>query len=161
MVADTLGRAYGAIAVVDSPPITLTSAEGVIPVTLRNTGPAPLSVRVRLATPRYEFKGGPLHTPVRVPPGSTTTLTFAVRALSPGGTNPIGVVVEDPTGGLVLARGTIVVRSTAYSLVTLLITGGAGVFLLVWWIRDAAQRRRPRSGSGDLKPVRVGPTGAT
>jgi hypothetical protein len=132
---------YDAVAVVESVPVTLTSIEGQVPVTLRSDAPVPLEVQVRLVSTRYRFAGDGTQR-VTLAPGEVTTLAFTAEALTPGGTYPIAVVVEDGNGTIELAQGTVVVRSTAYSIAALVLTGGAAVFLLVWWVRDARRRRR-------------------
>jgi hypothetical protein len=145
-VLATADGVSSAVTVLEGPPVTLTSVdEGQIPVTLVSTAAVPLRVRVRIApTAKFAFTDG-AQADLVLPPGpEPTTISFATRTLIPGGTAPIEVVVEDPEGVRVLTAGTVVVRSTANSPVALLVTGGAGVFLLVWWVRDILRRRRAR-----------------
>jgi hypothetical protein len=103
----------------------------------------PLRVRVSLRSDRYQVDGAGFREVV-LAPGETRLLTFRVRAVAPGATAPVRVVVSDPDGVLPLAAGTIVVRSTAFSPVAMTLTAGALIFLLVWWMRDARRRRRSR-----------------
>lgn len=142
-VTGTVEDLHEAVAVADSPPVVLTSTEGQVPVTLTSSAAVPLRVRVRLATNRYTFDGGDTQEVV-LEPGEVRTLTYAARALTAGGTHSIRVFVEDPAGGTVLAQGTVVVRSTAYSRVALGVTGAAAAFLLLWWLRDLIRRRGRR-----------------
>jgi len=140
-----VAHTYQAVRVVEGPPVTLTAAEGQVPVTLTSAADTPLRLSVRMGpTARLEFDD---HAPTELvlQPGQTTTLTFAVTAVSAGGLQPVEVVVTDPEGIRVVANGTVVVRSATYSVVALVITAGAAIFLLVWWGRDIAKRRRVRS----------------
>lgn len=140
-VSSTVSRLYSSVRVLDSPPVTLTSVEGQLPVTVRSTADVPLRVLITLRTSRYEVDGGPTREVV-LEPDSTQILTFGLRAVTPGGTSPIQVVVSDMEGIIDLATGTVVVRSTAFSGVAVAITAGGAVFLLLWWAREARRRRR-------------------
>ena len=62
----------------------------------------------------------------------------------------VSVAFDAPTGRLPLAAGTIIVRSTATSVVGIVLSLGAVAVLLGWWLRTA---RRSRNGNG-------GPDGA-
>lgn len=156
-VTGTVGRLYGAVEVLDSPPITLTAVEGQLPVTVRSSAEVPLRVLVTLQTARYEVDGGATREIV-LEPDATQLLTFQIRALTPGGTSPIRVVISDLDGQLDLARGTVVVRSTAFSAVAVAVTAGAAAFLLLWWLRGASRRRRagqaPRGGDPRVEATR-------
>lgn len=147
IVSDSVAQLYGSVDVPEGLPVTMTSVEGPVPVTLRSTAPVALRVQVRLESARFEFPDGAVQT-ADIEPGATETLTFRARALTPGGTSPLRVVVQDASGARPLTTGTVVIRSTAYSPVALGITGGAGVFLLAWWVRDARRRRRQEAAAG-------------
>jgi hypothetical protein len=140
-VSNAVAEVYGAVEVLDAPPVTLTAVEGQLPVTVRSTADIPLRVKIALRSPRYEVEGGPTREVV-LAPSSTEILTFRVRARSPGGTSPIQVVVSDLDGVLDLAVGTVVVRSTAFSVAAVVVMAGAALFLLLWWLRGRAARRR-------------------
>jgi Family of unknown function (DUF6049) len=127
---------------VEEQPVTLTSIERQqLPVTITNEAKVPLRVRVRLEAQPVAFEHGNTQLAVLQPSGPTT-LTFLTRVLTPGGTFAANVVVEDPQGVRQLARGTLQVRSAAYSIVALVLTAGAGAFLLAWWVREVVRRRR-------------------
>lgn len=140
-VATTVEGIYGAVSVPQTPPVTLTSVEGRLPVTLRSTADMPLRLRVELRSPRYEFEDGAAREVV-VQPGESRIITVGVRALAPGGTSPVQVVVSDPDGAVQLASGAVIVRSTAFSVVGVLATAAAALFLLGWGVREAVRRRR-------------------
>jgi hypothetical protein len=160
-VTDTVADIYGSVRVVDNPPVTLTAVSGQVPVSVRSDATIPLRVQITLTSPRYEVEGGPTREIV-LQPQSTEILTFGVRALSPGGTSPIQVVISDVDGTLDLARGRVVVRSTAFSIVGVVVVAGAGLFLLVWLLRELSRRRgapaEQRAGEGrrtTSRPSRV------
>lgn len=139
-VSGSVVRLYGGVEVVETAPITLTSAEEDLPVVVRSTAEVPLRVRISLATPRYALEDAGTREVV-LEPGVTEILTFRVRALVPGGTSPVRVVVSDLDGVIDLATGRIIVRSTASSPVAIGLMTGALVVLMVWWLRDGARRR--------------------
>jgi hypothetical protein len=139
-VHQAVNKIYSSVRV-EEQPVTLTSIERQqLPVTITNEAMVPLRVRVRLEAQPIAFERGNIQLAV-LRPGASTTLTFAARVLTPGGTFAANVSVEDPAGARQLARGSIQVRSAAYSIVALALTVGAGVFLLAWWIREIVRRR--------------------
>jgi hypothetical protein len=117
--------------------ITLTSQGGIIPVTLRNDAGYPVRVRLILRSTRLQFVGGrsqvvPLERPVQ-------QFVFPVRAQTTG-RFPVRVELETPDG-VPIGSSRIVVRSTAYNRVALVITAGAALFLALWWGRRLLSRR--------------------
>ena len=145
-VLEALTQLSGAVTVVETPPITLTSEVGQVPITLRSDAELPIRVHVRVSSSRFAFDEAEERN-LELQPGVPVTITFTATALSPGGLWPVEVVVTDPAGTRVLELATLAVRSTAYPLVALLMTGGAGLFLLAWWAREIARRRRGKGGS--------------
>lgn len=139
-VQRTVTDLYGSVRVADSPTVLLSGIEGQIPVTVENRSAISLRLAIRIEGQRFAFDGGPTRIVV-VAPGSTQTVAFRARDRSPGRTSPIQVVVADADGQLELARGTMVVRSTAVSAVALAVVLGAGLFLLGWWLRTFRRRR--------------------
>jgi hypothetical protein len=118
--------------------ITLTSRSGVIPLTIRNEADYPVNVRVALRSPGLEFLGGSSRDVTLEPPGES--FSFPVRAQTTG---RFGVAIEVQTpDGDPIASSKIVVRSTAYNRVALVLTIGAAVFLAMWWGRRFLPRRR-------------------
>ena len=113
------------------PERTLSEHSGTIPVAILNrTGHA---VKVRV-----ELEGGGRLTvednrrTVAVP-ASGVTLSFHVQAETTG-RFPVKVVIESPDGARI-SQGRLVVRSTAYNRVALVITIGAALFLMALWAR--------------------------
>ena len=71
-------------------------------------------------------------------PGETRDIVFDVR-LKTTGQFPLRVVVEAPTGRPV-SETTVIVRSTAYSRIALIITVGAALALVLLWARRFFRR---------------------
>lgn len=158
-VTSTVEDLYTRVDVPETPAVTLTSLEGELPVTVRSDADVPLRVRVHLRTARLAVDGGPTREIV-LEPGSRHVLMLPVRALSPGGTAPVDVQVTDVDGEVVLARGQVVVRSTAFSVTAVVVVAGAALFLLVWLGQEAARRRQRPSASPQPAPRRAEPVAA-
>jgi hypothetical protein len=58
------------------------------------------------------------------------------------GAFPLGVTITSPDGSVVLDRTSFTIRSTAISGVGLVLSIGAGLFLLIWWARHWRTARR-------------------
>lgn len=139
-VTRTVTELYAAVELVPGPQVWMEDA-GPVPVTVANSAEVPLRVRVRLLSQRFDFDQ-PDGQVVTIDAGETQTLTFHARAVTPGGRAPISVVIEDPDSVVTLAEGTVVVRSTAVSIAAVIVTAGAGLFLLAWIVQQVARRRR-------------------
>jgi hypothetical protein len=124
----------------DTSPVTLTSRTGVIPVGVTNDAGYPLRVSVRLVSNRLSFL--PADTQSIRLKGGSATLLFHVQAETTG-RFPVQVQILTPTG-VELTHDELVVRSTAYNLIALIITIGAALFLLAWWARRFLPRSRGR-----------------
>jgi hypothetical protein len=97
-----------------------------------------MRVRVVLRSTRLEFIGGSsrevtLNRPLQ-------RFIFPVRAQTTG-QFPVQILVQTPTGSLTITQSQIVVRSTAYNRVALVVTIGAALFLAAWWGRRFLPRR--------------------
>lgn len=139
-VRSAAAEVASAVEVVQGPSVTLTSIEGQVPITVRSSAPVPLHLRVRVHSPRFRLVGPSIRR-FTLRPGQSRTLAFRVRALAPGSTYPLRVLVHDPDATLRLAQASVVVRSTAYSVAALAVTAGAALFLLAWWLVDRRRRR--------------------
>lgn len=110
---------------------TLASRAGIIQVDVANETGQAVRVTVRLSSPRLRFVEGSVQE-VELS-GPRQTLFFQVQAQT-AGQFPVQVRLETPTG-ILLSEGELVVRSTAYSRVALIITVGAALFLVARWGR--------------------------
>jgi hypothetical protein len=119
--------------------VTLTSDSGGIPVTVTNQGPHSLRFSVQLVSTRIREEPA---TPVELAPGETQTLRLPASLRSTG-RFPVHVLMVSPSGRMI-GEATLVVRSTAYNRIALLITIGAALaLLLVWARRFVPGRKRP------------------
>lgn len=132
-------------------PFTLASRNTTrgVPVTLRNLTGGRVHVRVALLSSALRF--GTQGYQVYDFEGEFETHTFPVQARR-GGRFPVDVVVCTPLAerlvecGVdspeVIATSQIVIRSTQYNRVALVLTVGAAAFLLLGWARRVVRRRR-------------------
>ena len=121
---------------------TLASQRGTLPVTITNGSGYPMRVLVRLiADRRLTFVDGNSRRILLSP--KSQTISFAVSSRTTG-RFPVKVQVQTSAAVPVpdIAETQIVVRSTAYNRVALVLTIGAALFLLVWWGRRFFPRRR-------------------
>jgi hypothetical protein len=123
--------------------VTLTSRQGNILITLRNSTGYTISARIVLiADRRISFVNGESRK-ITLPP-LQRTLTFAVRAETTG-RFPVKVRIQtpgDPGIPQTITETEVLVRSTAYNRIALVLTIAAALFLLGWWGRRFLPRRR-------------------
>jgi len=127
---------------------TLTAREGTIPLTLTARPPFPLQVCLRLTSDKLDFLDEPGSSPglyeKEMPlSAENTPVEVRVRARTPGAF-PLDVEVRSCDGRLELGADRVTVRATAPSGLGLVLSGGAGAFLLVWWARHWRTVRRRR-----------------
>jgi hypothetical protein len=130
---------------VEATRVTLTARSGNIPITVRNDSAQPLTVVLRLTSPKVDL---PLETsePFVLEPRrrSTQVLEVATRAT---GTFPIRVDVLTSDGAERITHGEVVLVSTAFNRVALVLSGGAAGFLLLWWRRGRRRAARDREAA--------------
>jgi hypothetical protein len=124
--------------------ITLTSRSANIPLTIVSTASWPLRLRLDLSSPKLEFPGGGELRTILVQPGRSNEYSFRVDALTSGDL-PLKVELQSPGGELVFFTRKITITSTAVSAVALVLTAGAGGYLLIWWGLTLRRSRRARN----------------
>jgi hypothetical protein len=143
--------------VVAGDPVTLTSAQGTIQVTVISYAHYPVTTVMTLTSDKLLFPGGTTqwtHTTTLIGSGHTNIVPVTVRARA-SGTSKVTIVLRSPTGGLTLSSGQVNVRSTATSLVGILLSLGAVAVLVAWWIRTSRKRRSGRAGgTAEPEPAR-------
>ena len=122
--------------------VTLTSDSGGIPVTVSNEGPHSLEFSVQLVSTRIREEPATL---VELAPGETETLRLQASLRSTG-RFPVRVLMVSPSGRMI-GETTLVVRSTAYNRIALLITIGAALVLLLLWARRFVPGRPKPEGA--------------
>jgi hypothetical protein len=146
--AATVAGRRNSVGLVNPGGFRLTSQEGTIPLTLTASPPFPLTVCLRLTSDKLDFLDASDSPPGRYDDDLTlaaenTPVQVRVRARTPGAF-PVQVTVRSCDGRLQLGSDTITVRATAPSGLGLVLSGGAGAFLLVWWARHWRTVRRAR-----------------
>ncbi len=136
-VRDAVGAVFDALRPETAQVITLTSATGSgIPVRMTNGGEEPLRVVVRLVS--QHLRTSPERN-LLLDAGATQTFTFDVD-LKTTGRFPVQIQVVSPSGRII-REATMIVRSTAYNRIALIITIGAALLLLIAWGRRFLPRR--------------------
>ena len=125
---------------VESTRVTLTARSGTIPITVRNDSAQRITVVLRLSSPKVDLPVAGEPFVLEPQRRSTQLLEVGTRAT---GTFPIRVDVLTPDGAEPIANGEVVLTSTAFNRVALVLSGGAAGFLLLWW-----RLGRRRAGSG-------------
>ncbi|MDQ1398066.1 MAG: hypothetical protein QOG64_3325 [Acidimicrobiaceae bacterium] len=120
--------------------VRLTARRGDVPVTVLSDAPYPVHVVLHIdRSDKLRF------TVPEIPPltrrATIVPLGVAVRT---SGAFPLRVSVQSPAEGVLLSQTHYTVRSTAASGVGVVLSVGAGLFLLVWWGRNLRHGRRAR-----------------
>jgi hypothetical protein len=129
----------GQVVVPETFTLTLAARDGTIPLTLGNQSGLPLRVVIRLRSQKLEFPEGESISLLLTEP--STRIDIPVRART-SGDFPLQIDVLTPDGQQRLAMSRYTVRSTAVSGVGLVLSVGAGAFLVVWWARHWHRTRR-------------------
>lgn len=123
--------------VVDTvPAITLSSDEGGIPITVSNDADETLSFSVRLKSESLREQPS---ADLELAPGESETISLQAEMETTGQTL-IDVQLLSPSGR-VIEQQAIVVRSTGYNRIALLITIGAAILMVAVWARRFLPRR--------------------
>ncbi len=141
-VQDSVGSVFAAVHAQANQVITLTSSSGKdIPVFVTNDSDVPLRATISLVSPH--LRSTPSQTRV-LRPGQTRTLSFDVQ-LRTTGRFPVTVQISSPPTasgpGIVIGERKLIVRSTAYNRIAIVITIGAALLVLLVWARRFLPRR--------------------
>lgn len=109
-----------------------------IPVVVESSADGPRKVMLRLQSDKVRSIDDARV--IEIQPG-TTSIDVELEARSLG-VSPLEVSMWTPDGSTMLASTQFEIRSTAIPGLGLLVTGGAVLLLLSWWIVDARARRR-------------------
>ncbi len=132
----------GQLQVAGDQSITLTSQRGRVPVTITSSARYPVTGTLTLSSDKLLFPDGQTKR-VTVVPGITNPFYFNVQTRA-SGLFKVAVTLTSPAGGVTLTSGQVSVRSTATSVVGIVLSVGAVVVLVVWWLRTSRKRRAGR-----------------
>jgi hypothetical protein len=131
--------------------VTLTSTQGTLQVTIVSTAAYPVTATLTLTSDKLLFPNGTTQwsentrlLPAAQGSAYTNVVPVAVRARTSGVFN-VDIVMHSPSFQLQLANGQMIVRSTATSVVGIVLSLGALAVLIVWWVRTSIKRRRRRA----------------
>jgi len=122
--------------------VTLTSRAGLIPISIDSKAPYPVTGTLTLTSDELIFPNGTrrLSRPATL---TTSTNNFYINVKArTSGEFKLEITFRSPTGGLVITSGVINVRSTATSVVGVVLSLGAVAVLLAWWVRTGIRRRK-------------------
>ncbi len=129
---------------VEKSTVTLTAQNAALPITIVSTAHYALRATLTLSSPKLEFPDGASRVSRNVLLDHPTNSTqIQVRARTSGDL-PLSFELTSRTGGLVIQRGRFTVRSTATSIVGIVLTLVAAVVLIGWWARTWLRGRRQR-----------------
>ncbi len=134
----------GLIQLPGSRTITMTARNGKLPITILSLSDEPLTVMLQVQSDALEFPGsstsGIAQFPLTLHKGTTIKI-LTVRART-SGAFPLYVSVLSGDGSLALIQTKLQVQSTALNGVGIILSVGAGLFLVAWWGRHAWRARR-------------------
>jgi hypothetical protein len=129
--------------------LTLTARKARIPVTIDSAASYPVSAVLTLSSDKLIFTNGQTRFSQPVALDHSTNVVYVDVRTRVSGEFKVSVEVRSPAGGLVLTDGILSVRSTATSVVGVLLTLGAIAVLVGWWVRTGVRRRAERRAAAD------------
>lgn len=122
--------------------VTLTARTGWIPITIESRAPYTVIGTLSVSGNKFVFPHESNHRRMQLDHATNVSRVDVLARTS--GDLPLDVTFTSPNGRLVIARGLLTVRSTATSLVGIVLTVVALAVLLVWWARTWRSGRRKR-----------------
>ena len=121
--------------------ITLTSLKGSIPITLTKTAPYSLRGILELKSTHLRFPRGERSTVLLDHPTQSIRISAVAETT---GDLPFTATFLTPRGALTIARQKVVVHTTQTSVVAIILTIGAALVLIAWWLRTSSKKPRRR-----------------
>ena len=137
-----LDAQLGQLLVAGDQTVTLTSQRGRVQVVFVSNLSYPVVGTLTLTSDKLLFPNGETQAVTIIP--SHTTVSEVNVSTRASGLFKVDITVRSPAGDLVLTSGQVTVRSTATSVVGILLSAGAVVVLVVWWLRTSRRRRATR-----------------
>jgi hypothetical protein len=139
-----LSAQLGQLSVTGDKSFTLTARNGNIPVTIGSVAGYPVKGVLTLTSDKLTFPGGTSRYSEPVLLNKSTNNRYVPVQARASGEFKVTVTLTAPAGGLVLTRGAVTVRSTATSVVGIILSLSAVAVLLAWWVRTTVRRRAQR-----------------
>jgi len=130
--------------------VTLTARTGSVPITILSTAPYRVVGLLTMTGEKFQFPQGSTRNVTIDHPTTPVRVQVVVRT---SGDLPIKAQLDAADGNLIIAQGQLTVRSTATSIVGIVLTAAALLVLLAWWARTWRAGRRKRLAA---KAQRVG-----
>lgn len=145
-VLERIGAATANVRVLGERTFRLTAREGTIPITLVNDNDFDVQVDIALSSTQLSFTGSDregrlLIEDLVLAADQTVTELVPVKARTSGQFR-LHVALRSPDGRLELTTTNFTITSTVASGVGILLSAGAGLFLLLWWVSHWRSRRR-------------------
>lgn len=134
--------------------ITATSRSAALPIQLRNDSEFAATVRIRFLSDRLALESGTWLEVVAQPGITTVEAPATIRS---SGVFPVHTQLLTKDGSVVLDDRSIVVRSTAFSGVGIIVGAASLGCLVLWWIRTILRERRSK-GNGQQRGAKQGAT---
>jgi hypothetical protein len=135
--------------------ITLTSATGTLPIDIVSSAPYAMRAVVTITSDKLLFANGVTgytDTTTIVPGHNHSNVIYVHVRARTSGVFTVPITLTSPTGVLRLASGQITVRSTATSIVGIILSVGAVAVLAAWWVRTSRKRRSLRREDEEQGP---------
>jgi hypothetical protein len=151
-VRQAMARALGQVNLPPAISLTLTARNGSLPITVIDRGALPARVTLELTSDKLNFR--PFRPPAGACRSSATAVVCRLRLTTPvttlkvpvqtrtTGVFSLDLALKAPGGSVVLNQARYTVRSTAVSVVAIVLMVGAGLLLIMWWIRDRRHGKR-------------------
>ncbi|MGB9111666.1 MAG: DUF6049 family protein, partial [Acidimicrobiales bacterium] len=131
------------LALTGSRTVTIGQHNARIPVTFNSSFPSVIHAELRLSSGAFALAPGEISQPIVLARNNTEhEVTVTTRT---SGVSTLNIELVSPVGKVVLLQSGITIRSTAFSIVAVIISAVALFILLAWWVRTLRRRRRRRA----------------
>lgn len=128
--------------------VTIGQHNARVPVTFDSSFPTAVHADLRLSSDAFALSPSEVSTPLVLARKNTEhEVTVTTRT---SGVSTLDIELVSPVGKVVLLQGGITIRSTAFSIVAVIISAIALFILLAWWVRTMLRRRRRHAHEREL-----------
>ena len=136
------------LALTGSRTVTIGQHNARVPVTFDSSFPNVIHADLRLSSGEFALSPSQVSQPIVLARKNTEHVVSVTTRTS--GVSTLDVELVSPVGKVVLLQGGITIRSTAYSIVAVIISAIALLILLAWWVRTMLRRRRRHAQQREL-----------